>query len=582
MADTLLTVSSVTDANWTSSQQVESNRQLKDISYKITLNGRTTIRVVFPVFSPGDYTSIPQNEALLTQADWQNINLLVKETDGVVANRNGMPLGVYTINITNTALTEFVFQLQLQNDITPYSGTSKAVCKLQYGVSSGGRMQWVDLPNPATIVITPNIDPPAVIKFTATHIVVASDEKTTLQWEVINSKSIVIYNGANKLSVPDNQFKGEIITSKLSSSTIFTLTIDNGVTDPVSMSITIKVSANSAFIPEKEYLFDGQKLMGLYQWNSKLYALVLYDADVIESNVLFWESYDGLNWTKTNVYSKTPAFNNSNYSNLTDAYNVSASNATVPVDFAGSPGVIYNSKLYLIGGSRFDSDFRSSSVYFFDFGAPEAGWQQDTDAGFTPRMGHACVIYRGEIWVIGGYGDQGASNEVWKFDGVKWGNVSANTAYALKANRCMASAMVNSNGNIEIYGGFGDFPGSPDQTLANSYELTDTWRPIALSTGTETLNYLNCTAVQTRGQTFILNTVYDTKLIDRIQMLVRNNTITLKDILNPTDFGIQEYIFNIQAVDFKDVVWVCTLNKMDTIKSNLLSYFVYVPLNFMI
>ena len=143
----------------------------------------------------------------------------------------------------------------------------------------------------------------------------------------------------------------------------------------------------------------------------------------------------------------------------------------------------------------------------------------------------------------------------------------------------MLSAILGSNGNIQIYGGFGDFPGSPDQTLADSYVLHDTWQRIPLSEGTEKLNYVCCTVVKTKGETFNFNTVYDNKLTDRIQMLIENNTVTLKDILNPTDFGIQEYIFNIQAVDFKDVVWVCILNKMNTIKSNLLSYFVYVPLN---
>jgi hypothetical protein len=578
VADTLLQASSVKDDTWSSSQQVENNRQLKDINYKITLNGRTAVRVVFPVHSTGDYTSIPQDEALLTDTDWQNINMIINPQDGVTANRNGLPIGVYDLNVTNNQLTELRFHLELKNDITPYSGTAKAICKLQYSTNSGGRTKWVDLPYPVTILIVKSVAPPAVIKFTAKQIVVASDEKTTLQWDVINSTSITINDGKKNLNIGVTDFKAEFETDSLSSDTEFTLTVINDTASPVTAALLVKVNKNSAFVPEKQQLFDGQKLMGLYQWGEKLYALVLYDKGVSEQNVLFWESFDGLNWQKTNIYSKTPGFNTNN-DNLTADNDVLKAPLKIRVDFAGSPGVVYNNKLYLIGGSRFDSDFRSQSVYYFDFGSPEDGWQQDIDAGFTPRMGHACLVYNQEIWVIGGYNDQGANNEVWKFDGEKWSNVSANPAYALKSNRCMLSAIVNSDGYIEIYGGFGDFPGDPDQTLANSYVLNDTWVPIQLSQGTETLNYVCCTVVKTRGQIFTLNTVYDNKLSDRIQLLIENNTITLKDILNPTDFGIQEYIFNIQAVDFKDVVWVCILNKMDTIKSNLLSYFVYVPLN---
>jgi hypothetical protein len=567
MADTLLQVSSVTDDTWTSSQQVESNRQLEDIRYKITLNGRTALRAVFPVYSPGDYTSIPQDEALLTSADWQNINMTTSPQDGVTTNRNGLPLGVYDLHVGNSSLSEIAFQLELKNAVTPYSGTAKAICKLQYSISSGGRTKWVDLPGPVTILIVKSTAPPAVVKFTAEHVVVASDETTTLQWEVINSTSITINDGKRNQDIAADDFKGEFTTGSLSSDTEFTLAIKNESGPPVSATILVKVNKNSAFVPEKQYLFDGQKLMGLYQSGEKLYALILYDQEVNENNVLFWESFDGLNWQKTNIYSKAPGFNTTGYP------------VNIQTDYAGSPGVVYNNKLYLIGGSRFDSDFRSQRVYYFDFGSPEDGWQRDIDAGFTPRMGHACIVYHGEIWVIGGYGDQGANNEVWKFDGTKWTDVSANPAYALKSNRCMLSAILDSNGNIQIYGGFGDFPGSPDQTLADAYVLHDTWQRIQLSDGTEKLNYVCCTVVKTRGQTFNFNTVYDNKLTDRIQMLIENYTVTLKDILNPTDFGIQEYIFNIQAVDFKDVVWVCILNKMNTIKSNLLSYFVYVPLN---
>ena len=131
MADALLQVSSVKDPIWTASLQVESDRRLTDISYKITLNGRTDIRVVFPVYS-GDYTSIPYNESLVIDTDWDNISLETKQSAGVTVNRNGLPPGVYDVHVTNKALTEVVFQLTLPTTLTPYTGTGKAVCTLQY------------------------------------------------------------------------------------------------------------------------------------------------------------------------------------------------------------------------------------------------------------------------------------------------------------------------------------------------------------------------------------------------------------------------------------------------------------------
>jgi hypothetical protein len=89
-------------------------------------------------------------------------------------------------------------------------------------------------------------------------------------------------------------------------------------------------------------------------------------------------------------------------------------------DMGNSPGVICGGKLWLIGGSSADATGpRSNRVCCGYFQGEKWVWN-DSDkkevgaAGFSPRMGHACAVFGGEIWVLGGLGvDNYPLDDVW-------------------------------------------------------------------------------------------------------------------------------------------------------------------------
>jgi hypothetical protein len=103
---------------------------------------------------------------------------------------------------------------------------------------------------------------------------------------------------------------------------------------------------------------------------------------------------------------------------------------------ATSPGVAYDDKLWLIGGSCYDSNVAGSDVWCYDKISPtsiERDWVQLS--GFPdampPRMGHASVVFprpsqtaggniTNELWVLGGYNNGAYFNDVWKFDAGNW------------------------------------------------------------------------------------------------------------------------------------------------------------------
>jgi hypothetical protein len=131
-----------------------------------------------------------------------------------------------------------------------------------------------------------------------------------------------------------------------------------------------------------------------------------------------------------------------------------------------SAGVFFGNKVWLIGGSSVDADVVSNNVYCYD---PLGRTWSDLTAtmgppdAFTPRMGHACVVFKNQIWVLGGVNRDGKPlNDVWSFDpfnadaSKRW---TSNPA-ALWSPRCMFAAAVAAPGLLPgrgemlwIYGG---------------------------------------------------------------------------------------------------------------------------------
>lgn len=133
-----------------------------------------------------------------------------------------------------------------------------------------------------------------------------------------------------------------------------------------------------------------------------------------------------------------------------------------PKSMSHSPGVAYDNKLWLIGGSSVHPTERSKKVWCYerDKHLNTMKWVQQSDGGFTPRMGHSCVVFDKKIWVLGGRSEEiEPHNDVWCYDAEsrKW----SEKPNAPWEGRCMfaAAATPKTEGfqpRIWVYGGTED------------------------------------------------------------------------------------------------------------------------------
>jgi hypothetical protein len=108
------------------------------------------------------------------------------------------------------------------------------------------------------------------------------------------------------------------------------------------------------------------------------------------------------------------------YSSATGVDNWRKEIGEIPPQMATSPGVVYNNKLWLIGGSSVDYDNCSNESWSFGMD----GWKQSEGEPLWPeRMGHSCIVFsrmvgeedKKEIWLFGGYNNKTseALNDLW-------------------------------------------------------------------------------------------------------------------------------------------------------------------------
>jgi hypothetical protein len=162
----------------------------------------------------------------------------------------------------------------------------------------------------------------------------------------------------------------------------------------------------------------------------------------------------------------------------------------VPDDMVTSPGVAYQNKLWLIGGSCYDSDSPGSSVWCYEIDKDTGGrrWNEMSDfpEDMGSRAGHACVVVPrknqdgtvvNEIWVIGGFNNGQFFGDTWRFDGNNWSQIFATGS--TWSPRYMHAALsfipaTDQPTEVWIYGGAGDAG-----TLADLWTTKDgglTWK----------------------------------------------------------------------------------------------------------
>ena len=132
-------------------------------------------------------------------------------------------------------------------------------------------------------------------------------------------------------------------------------------------------------------------------------------------------------------------------------------------DIATSPGIVFDSKLWLIGGSSVEKNKVTGDMWYYELDTvknQEKEWLKNKYA-FPKRMGHVCVLFRGKILILGGYDGMNPLNDVWQFDNINnsWNKLEIKNLEESKppwSPRCMFSAVVQKTQYDEIlwiYGG---------------------------------------------------------------------------------------------------------------------------------
>jgi hypothetical protein len=151
-----------------------------------------------------------------------------------------------------------------------------------------------------------------------------------------------------------------------------------------------------------------------------------------------WHSVDGIDWASTAGSSPFPG---------------RWGHSTVVFDDGSGE------KMWVIGGAG-DSGLLND-VWFSSDGDT---WTQATGAAAFPvRYGHSSVVFDGKMWVIGGYGDDGAGNygylnNVWySTDGITWTPYAGTSPFTPGRNFHSSVAFDDgSSGKIWVIGGTGD------------------------------------------------------------------------------------------------------------------------------
>lgn len=131
----------------------------------------------------------------------------------------------------------------------------------------------------------------------------------------------------------------------------------------------------------------------------------------------------------------------------------------VPKGFSTSPGVYFDDKLWLIGGSQIDQEKTSIGVCWINCKNP-SNWKElelkSSDNGPQKRMGHAVLVFQNKIWVMGGRDYAGnALKDVWALDVTIGDVITGEWSHLGEAPwdaRCLINPVVFDN-KIWLYGG---------------------------------------------------------------------------------------------------------------------------------
>jgi hypothetical protein len=535
------------------------NKTDSHLYFSITPNDATSVQIIFPV-----YPTAIKSKAITDNDSWgrESCRMTVLQQAGTddIAIEKTSRNNIYQFDITIAPDIKDAIIIQL--DIKTIDA-AEAICQVNYYDDEGQQ----ELPEADWLKINIEEKPkqPVIEAFTTNRAVlkqaVTGETDFVLSWKVLDAKKIRIEQDGATIDNPDVA-SNNLPVSNLKHDSTYKLIATNGTLN-AEKAITIQYLKTTGVYTVES--FNENKLVNLINGGDKIYALVKNDDN---SDIIMWQTSDGINWDKS------------------DAGSFKSNALPVPLEFAGSSGVFYDNKIYLIGGSRFDFDFKSNGIWFFDFNDKNKGWQAGTEPSFTSRMGHALVVYKPAlpqkpaIWLLGGLGPQGTFDDIHIFEGGAWREQNFKMHHAL----CMHNIIISGN-NIEVYGGFGDNPATLDQKIKDAVFLDITsinkewkafpWIANSKSGSIVNNNQLSCNVGLIKDNRFFFTIFKGNDLEYGVYKLNEGRELVKQPVTNQVT--IDKYFTSTQIITFNNLICFCAVLDDGVFESRKLCYFVTIP-----
>ena len=546
---------STDNKTWSNTVKFITNQKVS-IFYRITSGDASLIKISVPVTGIDGVTDA---KGIMSELEWNTALLKIIEgpddPDDFEVEKD-RTTGKTAINATVYTKRDCIIIFSIT-----FNAADKALttdCGYEYK-DKQGKLSPRPVPGQFDILITNEPVPPQITSFNTTSAALLTTEEYILSWEVADAEELYIEVDGKPLGKAEENRTGKpdpgvkTVTLVATSGT----TADGTPVYTTKKSITIVGRSETGISPVPDP-FEGGLLVNLIKKDElAMYGLV---TDKYKSNVWLWETNDGVKWRKTST-----AFNDK-----------------IPAAAAGSSSIYYNGAIYLIGGSRFDPNEKSANVYYLDFSTGE--WRQHSETGFEERMGQAVVIVKdtatdaGDIYMLGGYGHEGPLKDVYTFNIAKgWKH-----EFNMKTSLCLHTAVFRDR-QLQVFGGSTEGPSHPDQRMkdalgSNILSNDKEWKSLkfADSTSAEALKYyiVTCAMAMCKGNTFFFGLYeMDTSFTDLTSQIedVKLTDVHSKNYIEP------EYCSSLQAIEFKNAVWLCNVHDNDTLTSGGLKYFLFQP-----
>lgn len=328
---------------------------------------------------------------------------------------------------------------------------------------------------------------PRIMSFVSTKYDALTGKEITLSWEISPAGGAKLWRLLdNKEILPEPGGKTAKVRAGADGFTRYRLDAMLGQEVTDSRVLTLfsydhtQVKSSDSPGSDADLGLGRAEILGIYNHRNRLYAAIR-DADPQKG---------------TSIWLSDIGFDSESWRPLTVERNGKQIPIMIPAAAAARPGVVFDNKLYFMGGSSYDANLPGTEVGYFHFEANtwvdgdavrEETWPKDMPA----RMGHALLASPddSQLWVVGGYnGDGGAMNDVWVYDKNtgKWARHQASWEPRCLFGATFAGTEKKQDGTVKkqelwIAGGFdspGGYPTYDDIWHCDTSQAKLTWEKL--------------------------------------------------------------------------------------------------------